>query len=913
MKAKRILCAAMVLCLLLSLLCSCGKEEGSPESVLEGTLEMPVFSFNSSCVLTIENLDPQLHYEIRSNGNSLGIYMAQDMENYCLPWGESISIRSLDPATGATSPWTPEQMTHPTESMGSAGAPPAQGSQDPSLPQLPAPKLSIGATGLISVEADENAAFIRLVDTATGEDVSYWEDFENRAKPGSVLVAYALGDGVRYRDSEASEAVAFDAETVTFSLTENPLSSATENPDGSMTLIAYSNRGNAYEFRIEGEVTQTPEGWGLLASGSAIYNVDAMHGIFATICPENAVSAHMLSWGSGYMLDSSDRVDSIDRMDNWACGFVISTGYNAVLGIPSYFAIGDKPSLMVGNSEPTGETFLLESITLCFDGIETQIEGFIPHPYFHRATFLPGTPYISEGVDYNMQMNCSHADLPVFAVDYFPTADPRVGDLKDAQGNVIPDPQSHYMQPGDTLELFLGDNRIDLPLVAEPVGDAMTANEARPFTFSDTTGEMDVIVVPIVWNDQPERANDQNRDAILRAFGNVLDESGNVTVYAPEDPAELSLSEYYRIASYNQLTLNAFVTDWYSFDLSSAELEGREWGREYDDIYAWILQTYPGLDLSRFDNDADGILDEIVFINTADPGTVGFTGSYRYVNTFGGRETSGGGTPEQPGIYHFVNLTLGHLLFEDRVETGILIHEFGHTIALNDYYDIGEGMRSFLGGYDMQDGSMGDWNVYSKFCAGWLKPTIVEESSFGTESSLTFTLRSSALYGDALVIPAAGYAYNGTPYDEYLMVDLYTPEGLHAGDSALYELDSSVGVRIYHVSDLLELGTSVLEGGKEHRYGIQHYENNSSTLYSQKHDIHQLEIISATGKDDFSLRNYRTEDLFAAGDRFSAERFTDFFPKGKMDNGMVFGYEITVDSIEQVDGEYVATVTVTRK
>ena len=268
-----------------------------------GTLEMPVFYFNSSCVLTIENLDPQLHYEIRSGGNSLGVYMAREMENYFLPWGESISIRSLDPATGATSPWTPEQMTHPTESMGSAGAPPAQGSQDPSLPQLPAPKLSIGATGLITVEADENAAFIRLVDTATGEDMSYWEDFENRAKPGSVLVAYALGDGVRYRDSEASEAVAFDAETVTFSLTENPLSGATENPDGSMTLIAYSNRGNAYEFRIEGEVTQTPEGWGLLASGSAIYNVDAMHGIFATICPEGAVSAHMLSWGCGYMLD----------------------------------------------------------------------------------------------------------------------------------------------------------------------------------------------------------------------------------------------------------------------------------------------------------------------------------------------------------------------------------------------------------------------------------------------------------------------------------------------------------------------------------------------------------------------------------------------------------------------------------
>ena len=109
----RVTALAVILSLLLGLLAGCGGE--APD--LEGTLEMPVFTFDSSCVLTIGNLDPQLHYEIRSGGNSLGIYMAQDMENYRLPWGESISIRSLDPATGATSPWTPDQMTHPTESM----------------------------------------------------------------------------------------------------------------------------------------------------------------------------------------------------------------------------------------------------------------------------------------------------------------------------------------------------------------------------------------------------------------------------------------------------------------------------------------------------------------------------------------------------------------------------------------------------------------------------------------------------------------------------------------------------------------------------------------------------------------------------------------------------------------------------
>ena len=81
----RVTAPAVILSLLLGLLAGCGGE--APD--LEGTLEMPVFTFDSSCVLTIENLDPQLHYEIRSGGNSLGIYMAQDMENYRLPWGKA--------------------------------------------------------------------------------------------------------------------------------------------------------------------------------------------------------------------------------------------------------------------------------------------------------------------------------------------------------------------------------------------------------------------------------------------------------------------------------------------------------------------------------------------------------------------------------------------------------------------------------------------------------------------------------------------------------------------------------------------------------------------------------------------------------------------------------------------------------
>jgi len=787
----------------------------------------------------------------------------------------------------------------------------------PILSSLAVPQVSVGCTGLVSATVDENTQYVRFVDQVTGEETYYFLNAPARLKPGSDVVGYACGEG--FLDSGPSEALTFDAESVTFSATENPLSGATENPDGSRTLIAVSDRGNLYEFRIEGDIAQVPGAWGSFPSGSVLYNVDPMHGIFAQECPEHATDAQQMSWACGYMFPGSGRPTSSEEMDNWAAGSCISSGYTGINAVPSYYAIGDKPSLMVGGGEPVeGEALVLESITLYFNGIETQIQRFGLHDIFRRAVYLPGTPYISQNIDYPLSMYCAHGDLPGFAVDYFLTGDIRFGDLKDAQGNVITDPAGRYLQPGDTLQMHLTDAySVDVPLVAEALSGAANANEARPFTFSDTTGEMNVIVVPMVWSDQLDRANDQNMEAICRSFGNVLDEKGNVTVYSGQ---ALSLSEYYRIASYDQLTINAFITDWYPFGESFQVMKDQPWGEAYRDVYEWVRQSYPDLDMTRFDNDRDGILDEIVFINTGsytEGGDMsGFVGSYRYVFSYNGIENDPGGTPEEPAINHYVNLTLGHL-FRDH-ETGgdldprVLIHEFGHTIALNDYYDTGSGVLSFLGGYDMQDGTVGDWNAYSKFCAGWLQPTVVEESTL-TDGTGEFILRSSALYGDALLIPAAGYDYNGTPYDEYILVDLFTPEGLHAEDSQRCGLQDAVGVRIYHVSDLMELGTSRNRDGSVHTFGIQHFANDSSTFYSQQFGMHQLEILSATGKNMFSQRGFGPEDLFTAGSSFTAEAFPEFFHKGRMDDGSTFGYEIAVKSIELVDGEYVATVTVTRK
>jgi hypothetical protein len=67
----------------------------------------------------------------------------------------------------------------------------------------------------------------------------------------------------------------------------------------------------------------------------------------------------------------------------------------------------------------------------------------------------------------------------------------------------------------------------------------------------------------------------------------------------------------------------------------------------------------------------------------------------------------------------------------------------------------------------------------------------LEQVRFGLEQTLchhfdelsfpmTVNSKKAKLQGDCLLIPAAGESYNGTAFDEYLMVELYTPDGLNA-------------------------------------------------------------------------------------------------------------------------------------
>ena len=501
-----------------------------------------------------------------------------------------------------------------------------------------------------------------------------------------------------------------------------------------------------------------------------------------------------------------------------------------------------------------------------------------------------------------------------------------VGDLKDASGNVL-DKATAKMSIGCTLDVTVGDRTfaVELPVVAMSDGEGVENNHARiPGVYPDATGAMKTLVIPLTWADQQDKADVQT---VYPMVGRVMDEGGNITDYSDYTDGKTSLSEYYDAASYGKLEITSFVTDIYCIKsaLYSEHRDGLQLRYyEANDVLEQLYLSHPDMDWSQFDRDGNGYYDSVVFIGLGDMdldyySTISFGGAYNNSFTNG---TDHAGRADLPRINNFTYVCL-ELLEEDY---NTLHHEFAHGLGLIDYYDVTYSGIDAVGSFDMQSGSIGDWNCYSKISVGWIDPMVVEGLASG--ESVEYTIGSSALQGDAIVIPAAGKQYNG-PFGEYLMIDLFTDDGVNGYDAADAadigaDLTDAAGVRISHVNAQMEVHpetkTSAIAGMDPTPISYDvltpHYVNS----YNEAGKYH-IEVIQAGGKNTLTVKsetnNHRfltKQDLFYAGDRFTMAGYNAFFADGRMDDGSEFGYEIEIVSIEKnADGEDQATVRITRQ
>ena len=242
------------------------------------------------------------------------------------------------------------------------------------------------------------------------------------------------------------------------------------------------------------------------------------------------------------------------------------------------------------------------------------------------------------------------------------------------------------------------------------------------------------------------------------------------------------------------------------------------------------------------------------------------------------------------------------------VNATTFIHETGHMLGLEDYYDykydyevkngkvVPINFYGGTGGADMMDGAVGDHSAVSKILLGWLTPTVVQES--GTYNLVSLQEIDVGVNHQVLLIPKN---WHDSYFDEYYLVDFYTPTGLNYLQNGEYGLFSSAGVRVYHID-------ARVSGSVGHQFDMNYWTyfsyNNSTTDH--------LFIKLMEGDGDASL-----EKLVPNGSRYYPADATnsDLFYEGNTFDATNTWYDGTnIDftiSIDAIDGN-VATVTVTK-
>jgi len=489
----------------------------------------------------------------------------------------------------------------------------------------------------------------------------------------------------------------------------------------------------------------------------------------------------------------------------------------------------------------------------------------------------------------------------------------KIGELKDSNGKEY-SRKGGKVEEGTTLTVTLGNDKYDVPFnVLEVYEGAKTLHDLIPYAFPKASGKKNVLIIPIVWKDDKKQANDKNLNLLKKNLGKAAKLGEKIIDYS-EGGNGFSLSKYFDIVSYGKFQLESYYTDWYTAPYNFDDMEERSISKKFiDEVLAWLYKKYPDVDFSMFDPDKNGYFDHIMFINFGDMSTRdgysmgSFGGASNYRSTYG---IEFAGTVKKPGINCVVN---ANSMFLDESEAGTLVHEFGHGLGLIDYYDVTYSGINAVGGYDMQSDNAGDWNAYSKYAVGWIEPEVVTSLKKGESKEIEIGTLSDT--GDAIVIPVAGDELK-PPFSEYMLVDLYASTGVNQYDSVRYGINDFEGVRIYHVDakmekrdfrndDFPDLDTTPI--------GTIHFANDY-----KPDGRFNIELIQAGADNTFTdRRNLRTmiakEDFFQTGDKFTMEKYSEFFKDGLMDFGDDFGYEIEVVSITGTGSDTKAKIRITRK
>ncbi|MDE7162279.1 MAG: hypothetical protein K2N65_05950, partial [Anaeroplasmataceae bacterium] len=393
---------------------------------------------------------------------------------------------------------------------------------------------------------------------------------------------------------------------------------------------------------------------------------------------------------------------------------------------------------------------------------------------------------------------------------------------------------------GSTVDL--GKTTGDFTFTRKPFSNRL--GEDGPLTEEafPSIGNPKMLVIPV--NLKDSEATPKNLRDIKQAFTGTSNNTGWESVQS-----------YYQKSSYGKLNMEITVlNEW--FKPSKSVSYYNSYSDDDSDgstvILREALEYYDSrIDFSEYDYDKDGYIDGVWLIYNYD---VDFNSddsifwAYTYWNF---QENQYDGVKSY--YYAWAGIDFMHPTKEEagyydptdiKVDAHTYIHETGHMLGLDDYYDYDEnaGVNSYgFYGCDMMDYNIGDHSAISKLLLGWVDPIVAQGKGTGT-----IELKSFTTSGDFIIVTDHTLS---SIYDTYWTIEFYTNDGLNEHDK-LYDSDTDpYGIRIMEIhAEKNIVNGEVTENSGTYQTGFKYDNSDESKMFAD--GIYEK---TPTGYKEFSV------------------------------------------------------------
>lgn len=459
-----------------------------------------------------------------------------------------------------------------------------------------------------------------------------------------------------------------------------------------------------------------------------------------------------------------------------------------------------------------------------------------------------------------------------------------------------------------------------------------------------------LLVIPVYFKDSSTFIT--NKD-------NVRNDIKSVYFGSQEATGWNSVKTYYETESNGRLTLEGTVSEWYetSMSYSSFNYDSSDNNNTTTNLVKtatdWYFTNHTSDNRKNYDCDGDGYLDGVILIYGC-PDYSAFESNSKFSRvTYGDNlwaytywvQNKNYKSVTNPGVnayfwasYDFMyssGLTATSRTGKSSYGSGItshstldshtFIHEMGHIFGLDDYYDYSNSYCP-AGGFSMQDYNVGGHDPFSCLSLGWADAFIPYEDC-------EITLYPFQSSHQVILLSPSFNSYN-SPFDEYMLLELYTPTGLNKFDTDYAYGTSSPrgvnasGIRLWHVDARLVKLNNLGNGNPSNVYTYPvdnckfmmsntYYSSSTSGYISpcgrSYADYNLLQLIRNNTSATYTQTDmFKDASLFKNGSSFKMETYRkQFVNSGKLNSGIELGWTFSV-SMTGTGENAVATVTLNR-